>query len=501
MTVLEAATDSLNHNSTTGETLQCNAGYLCLMSPVFATAICGPFKEARERQMVCDHAGVLALIGLAQGKQCQVHSLQQAAALLALAERYDMRPVHAAIEQSLLDQLTVDTCVVLLCHCAGNTLAYKEAYRLACSQFLAFSLTPGFLDMHEDVLRGLLADDALAVDQEEEVLAAALLWRQQHPDSRILEVVRGDLLQAGLLPHGKGCRHGMDLCWTASDDIAHGAHMLCPTRDGCLYAIHTDSRQSLYAIAIHRESSAAAYSVEEMPREYMVACLAHFRQELVYGCLDGRLRFHPSCDALAGHTGPITCVTACNEYIVSGSEDGTVRICSSAANSSLVTTHTAPVTAVLTWGPFVISASKDKTIVIQHHVVACNRHILHTLASALAACGRRLFSTDDKGTIYVWDLKHQCKLLCTVQIQKFLPQATRCTHMTVCGSQLVCGGLCAPSFEWQAAPSFLLVLNMDSMTWAYHQQWQHNVLTSLVTMPGGTVYAAFDDKILKWCQH
>jgi hypothetical protein len=45
------------------------------MSPVFQTAICGPFREANDRQMVFHDAGVLALLGLAQGKQCQVHSL------------------------------------------------------------------------------------------------------------------------------------------------------------------------------------------------------------------------------------------------------------------------------------------------------------------------------------------------------------------------------------------------------------------------------------------
>ena len=103
----------------TSKTVKYSAFYLSLMSPFFHKTLCGPLKEATERQMVLqeDERAVRKVMELVCGCKggVRVRDVQEMVVLGAVADQYGMEAVVSAVEEAIVRSVTVETCGEVLC--------------------------------------------------------------------------------------------------------------------------------------------------------------------------------------------------------------------------------------------------------------------------------------------------------------------------------------------------------------------------------------------------
>ena len=120
------------------------------MSPFFHKALCGPYKEGTERQMVLqeDERAVRTVILLACGCKggVSVRDLQEMVLLGAVADQYGTEAVASAVEDAIVRIVTVETCGEVLCRSGGEQLprAVFAARKVALLRFEAVSRSGGF---------------------------------------------------------------------------------------------------------------------------------------------------------------------------------------------------------------------------------------------------------------------------------------------------------------------------------------------------------------------
>ena len=137
---------------------------LSLMSPFFHKTLCGPFKEATERQMVLqeDERAVRKVMELAcgcKGGVC-VRDAEEMVVLGAVADQYGMEAVVSAVEDAIVRSVTVETCGEVLCRSGGGQLPRAEcaARKVVLLRFEAVSWSGGFKAMSEEMLCDLVVD-------------------------------------------------------------------------------------------------------------------------------------------------------------------------------------------------------------------------------------------------------------------------------------------------------------------------------------------------------
>ena len=127
---------------------------------------------------------------------------------------------------------------------------------------------------------------------------------------------------------------------------------------------------------------------------------------------DTPLRVLPEAQILGGHSGYVTAVawSPDGHHILTGSEDGTVRIWDAATGDNTLTlTHKASVTAVA-WSPdarHILTVSRDRTVRIWDATTGDNTLTLtHTdpvTAVAWSPDARHILTGSDDGTARIWD--------------------------------------------------------------------------------------------------
>lgn len=111
-------------------------------------------------------------------------SLEELLEMLQTAASFDIAALRTALEDAASELLTADTCGRILKALGpaplpplGAGTRLTDACReLALCRFDAFAATPGFLDIDEDILWHLLAEEALTARSEEAVFDAVVRW-------------------------------------------------------------------------------------------------------------------------------------------------------------------------------------------------------------------------------------------------------------------------------------------------------------------------------------
>ena len=374
--------------------------------------------------------------------------------------------------------------------------------------------------MNEEVLCSLVEDDLLAAD-EEEVLQAVVGWISGGADEEgrgetLLGEVRYGLIEAQQLAEvrlsasavlGAGqrarlcdlvdqvlsgwelgrkedrrlcskaflARKGMDVAWGdfAGGRIQH--RLVLDKRDvKCLCAGGGRVYGGLAnggIILLDRQSLEERQRLRCEGEVGGVLCMTACGDLVISGHEDGCLRVwslaRGACDhVLRGHEKAVHCVTSWGRFVVSGSSDMTIKLWESGGAAGpwpclhTLTVHVDLVWAVIVWHGQVISGSSDKRIcvcdiVTQQHEATLDAHT--GPVKALAVCGRVLLSAGDDGTIGVWALEGWL-LLHRLRVSEHMPDAQFCNCLAASGSSLLCGGQCR-----DGRSGFVVVLSEETL--------------------------------------
>jgi hypothetical protein len=155
---------------------------MCLASPVLHKMLCGSFSERKAQQLKLDDVDgrvfvkVLELwCGRGNGLEISLHEGHQ---LASVADRFQITEVLSAVEDALMEQLSLDMCgeVVMWSGGCGMRRLEAQALKLAADRFEEFATTAGFMQMEWEALASVVDDDRLIARNEEAVWEAVVRW-------------------------------------------------------------------------------------------------------------------------------------------------------------------------------------------------------------------------------------------------------------------------------------------------------------------------------------
>ncbi len=154
-----------------------------MLSLVWRAKLCnghGFKRSSRRLELEEDDApSFYTIIDLACGSAVDIaHGLGELMAVGRVADKYGVEMVRAVVEEEALRHITANTCGELLADAQASGLGRVEraSRTVALEQFEALAGSDMFLNMGEETLGTLLADDALRAGREEEVFEALVRW-------------------------------------------------------------------------------------------------------------------------------------------------------------------------------------------------------------------------------------------------------------------------------------------------------------------------------------
>ena len=168
-----------------GKALEVNASgvLLSIVSPVWQAKIYGNVEEDSgqlQLQLGGDEASAFnKLLALSSGTPVMMDGgVEDLFELGQKALLYQMKSVQSAVEDAMLDYLTVENCGSILMRSIGSGLEKVEngSRNLALKHFDALAKTAGFITLDENVLGSLLDDDGLTTEKEEKVFEGLVRW-------------------------------------------------------------------------------------------------------------------------------------------------------------------------------------------------------------------------------------------------------------------------------------------------------------------------------------
>jgi WD40 repeat protein len=362
---------------------------LSVLSPVWRAKLCGDLGGETRRELALEdgEAGLFSkLVALACGVAVTMDGgLEEVVALGRMADRYQVEVVEGVVEDAVVRLLTVENCGRVLEQSSGSGLVRveKASRELALRRFDDFSTTAGFMEVGEEVLGSLLDDDELQTEREERVYEGAVRWIKGGAGGS----VRGaGLLKKVRLPY-MGGEYLADLWSEVSQEVTG--------LDGLL--------SDALALKSKPRRVWGTMKLRHLDARTLVARKGFgVRWEEYVGGGERRLRME------AGQV--VYSVTADDEYVYAGLEDGVIRVWSRSTleDEKTLLGHTEIVWALLTCGVQLISCSSDHDIRVW--VVGSGRceSVLqgHTgSVSTLAASTNVLLSGSDDGTLRVWRME------------------------------------------------------------------------------------------------
>ena len=455
-----------------GKVVKHSAVCLSLTSPVFRKMICCSSRARTDRRMGLDDEDETPLrlamelsYGLEEG--VPVTDLDEMIRLAIFADRYEMVGVAAAVEDAIRrSYLAVETCLEVLSLKERDQLpgVVSAARELALKRFADMSRSSCFESTSEEVLCDLVGDDLLAAD-EENVLEAVVGWikaggAKKGRGERLLGEVRYGMLTALRLAElglraeemvGEGL--GVRLRALANEALQLPVAAQGAQEGGLLCSQAFKVRKWMDVAWEEYAEGRRQHRLVRDKNDALALCESGGR--LFCGLMDGSLlewdastleeRRRLRCE---GEVGGVCCMTACGalviisdmmtaacgcgtrrraaaimsyggisvgcsrgQYLVSGSDDKTVKVWSTEGAGSwpclgTITVHAGAVYAMVVWEGRVVSGSSDRTvklsdIVTRQQEAALNAHTEAVIA--LAVRGRTLLSTGND-TIGVWVL-------------------------------------------------------------------------------------------------
>jgi hypothetical protein len=351
---------------------------------VWRAKLCGDLGDETRRELALEggEAGLFSkLVALGSGASVTMDGgMEGVVALGRMADRYQVEVVGGVVEEAVMRLLTVENCGRVLVQSSGSGLAVaaRASRDLALRRFDQFTKTEGFLEVGEEVLGSLLDDDGLVTEREECVYEGVVRWMKGGEGGGVRGV---GLLRKVRFPYMQG-EYLADL---SSED---GPELV--GLDGLLIdalAVKIKPRRQWGTMRLRRLDARALVA----RRGYGV------RWEEYVGGGERRLK--------AGRM--VYSVTADDEYVYAGREDGSIRVWS---RSTLVavrtlTGHTDIVWALLSFGERLISGSSDHDIMVWDVGSGRCETVLKGHSGkvmALAASGSMLFSGSKDSTVRVW---------------------------------------------------------------------------------------------------
>jgi hypothetical protein len=180
-------------------TKRISAFLLSILSPVLQKRVCGDFRENAVRRVELedvDPASFQRVLDLWCGRDdVEFESVRQVLKTAAIAERFQVAEVVAALEDALIKQLRMENCAEVLEGSAVLGLGRAEAAAegLALEQFGEMARTVGFLGLGEEAIGRLLDADRLQVGSEERLLEGVVRWMAARGEGAAREgAVRAD---------------------------------------------------------------------------------------------------------------------------------------------------------------------------------------------------------------------------------------------------------------------------------------------------------------------
>jgi hypothetical protein len=98
-----------------------------------------------------------------------------------MADRYQVETVQNVVEDTLLSQLSLESCAMTLSvsHESGLERPTCASRALALSEFDTFAMSADFMELGEELLGSLLDDDDLDSESEEVAFESVLRWMRQ----------------------------------------------------------------------------------------------------------------------------------------------------------------------------------------------------------------------------------------------------------------------------------------------------------------------------------
>ena len=476
-----------------------NGFLLCILSPVWRAKLCGEFGNTSTQILKLeekDETVFSQILALGCGDMVRVvGGLQAIVGLGMMADRYQVETVQDAIEHAVLSQLTVETCAsILSMGCESGLERLECAGRaLALSDFDAFALSAGFIELSEELLGSLLDDDALQSESEERVFEMLVRWMSRGGTQAsgavrgmgLLHKIRFPFMTATSLENivkEQLAIHGLDalstkvlalkrpdleattqtprqadgqVCWgvcveggefrlpvgqRAACISPHGSSLVCVGMlDGSIRVWSRYTLQAKTTLIGHTQSVWALISLGEMLISGSVDCDIRVWNMAWVASAAG-----PCMRVLKGHTGRVSCLAVSGCRLVSGSWDGTARVWRMEGQASqwrcelILSDHECGMNCLATWGGKLASGSTSKSILVWDLATGVPEQELvgHTgSVAAMVASGQRLISSSVDRTVRVWSmLTWSC--VQTVQVYD-AGSVQRITGLAVSGSTLI----------------------------------------------------------------
>ena len=223
---------------------------LCLLGNYFSRVTTDMrYVEARNKELELNMEGfeassMLLLFELVFNGNCMVRNVQQCAMLSMLANRFEFpQKVVDTVNQSLEKEVHRLTFVeveqplgrvieVNLQSCMELLPSMPDVYKpMVLYYFHNALLGPAFVSLPVETLCDILADDNLAVDDEQTVAEAVKLWLKYNAYVPLLPEK---------LPLRVRARHGMDVDWDKGFNVLEyrGIRAMCASSMGMIYAVH-----------------------------------------------------------------------------------------------------------------------------------------------------------------------------------------------------------------------------------------------------------------------
>jgi hypothetical protein len=413
---------------------------LCILSPVWRAKLCGEIGNQSRQSLEVEEGEAMVfsqLLALGCGDMVRiVGGLQALLELGIIADRYQVETVQDVVEKAILSHLTVENCAsIVSMSCESGLEKVKCASReLALSEFDAFALSAGFMELGEDLLGTLLDDDALRSKNEESVFEMVVRWmRRGGADGAVrgvglLRKIRFPFMAATYLENNTKEQlrvHELDALITEALALKE---MDCLPW-WCLRLKHLEAT----ALTPRRSGGQVSWGryVEggefRLPTGQWVACVApHGSNWVCAGWQDGSIRVWSRSTLGAqttfiGHTSCVRALLSVGEMLISGSDDCCIRVwdmkwvvTARGRCMRVLRDHTDGVTCLAVSGRRLVSGSSDGTVRVwmiegPASQWRCERmlyeHESGYQITSLAVWGDRLASGSAETTILVWDLE------------------------------------------------------------------------------------------------